>query len=91
MATRHQPAGIRKNGYLMSQAAKQKPTGTKRRNEAEERLIAWLEKEEGRKLTEQEKNLAIAQAEIMGASKRRSPRSVRPKPLSSPEKPSRDS
>jgi len=50
----------------MSQAVKEKPTGTKPRSEAEERLIVWLEKEEGRKLTEQEKNLAIAQAELMG-------------------------
>jgi hypothetical protein len=32
----------------------------------ERKLIEWLEKVEGRKLTEQEKNLAIAQAEMMG-------------------------
>jgi len=56
----------KKEWYLMSQAADQKPTGTKPRSEAEERLIAWLEKEEGRKLTEPEKNLAIAQAESVG-------------------------
>jgi hypothetical protein len=66
MATRHQPAAKKMNGYLVSKAANQKPTGTKQRSEAEEQLIEWLEKVEGRKLTEQEKNLAIAQAEMMG-------------------------
>jgi hypothetical protein len=50
----------------MSQAAKEKSTGMKRRSAAEEQLIVEFEKALRRKLTEQEKNLAIAQAEHIG-------------------------
>ena len=50
----------------MSTPHSKKPTGTKQRSEAEEKFIASLEKYLGRKLSEQEKNLAIGQAEAMG-------------------------
>jgi hypothetical protein len=38
----------------------------KRGEREEEELIAFLEREEGRSLTEQEKNLAIEQARAVG-------------------------
>lgn len=50
----------------MNQAIKQKPTGTKPRSAAEEQFIADLEKYLGRKLTDKEQNMAVAQAEQIG-------------------------
>jgi hypothetical protein len=50
----------------MNAAPNKRPTGTKQRSEAEEQFIKELEKYLGEKLSEQEKNLAIKQAEQVG-------------------------
>ena len=60
------PAGPKEKVVTLGATKHLGSSHSKPRSAAEEQFLAWLEKHLGRKLSEQERNMAIVQAEQIG-------------------------